>query len=1125
MMNSLMINDLGDISADWNGLKLLEEKIKSLKSSYSMFELALNINYDFLQRALKECTQKCVIIRNGHRYGFWERKKDRESGIDAYPHVLVVFVFRSFFENGRGDDFYKPAVSNISTEGYAVKEGDLKRALLEAWGKVFSEDEGLFGQSKKKTRELFCSHCWLIKNFQQNAGNSQLCHAVRYFKNFGDKTLRLHTENYPFDVEQRFGRNFKTLLESPVCRLEREYLIDFADNGTVDNERFAWFEQLDDKSKAVLCELLQVTIDGNVPCFCIPRNYDFGEDNEVDRIVVKFMLRGADASICHFVRRNGRWRYNGDGEHLKQPIWKVTSIIKYEYSNNAIVRTEDILGKALSECCNDERCGAFLINAENARVGIYAPFSRRRILRGKYFAYAFEYSNGNHFEVRRHVKNSANAQLVCVNGNPIGVDRLITAENESIALVFNDVNGKEHSFSFGINQRSPIREDGAHEKFISRQDPNHLFINYKKWPLYNIDADWYYDVDGGLVKGAIGQNCLYKTGRLVFNYGGNQFEEHRVTFVDFSSEKVFERFPVLGIGETKTITLSDCGALNRTYIVGADCTTFGIRLPGGVWQLNVPIRRDGVVFRTGEGDEALSLPFKSGDAVVEKDIAIEDLQKLRCFVYCSDAGEQAAITSMIYCDETECLCHIPLLKDRDGFIFSDKRRYLASRAGRGGDKMVAALLSSQLRVKSFVIEKKRIGDAGKSEAKCCKINLYDPKMEPPAQSPRIDRGAITVELYVPYYTRSCTQKVMKYLTSTGLDSDAGVRELTGFIEQYEQLNNGRWRVNLRKTTMAGDVDNVLRTGASLLAFMADRVNNGADRLISGGFCLLGNEHNLQIVPENWEPVASLHASMHERYGQNAFRLGDMFGMLTLLTWNDHTSICEGRRELVRRISQLMSNINSIGRRADMYMNSLYNTRSDQWSGYIYFGGWYFVEKVYEEMLAQGGEEDGGYPIENCRCLISSTGKRIWSPLMFSRRAYQMTTNLSAKDWWRGYFKQLSGHVAAIGGDYPDGYEESIKPILERVDICLSNGLEDAVNKLHQQIRDWRKDIDTPDIVCDDEAAGCLFCKTQVLRNVLLELSEIDKCFKEEDTTGCAKYLFCDFLKCVDANHWHTNNLF
>ena len=110
-------------------------------------------------------------------------------------------------------------------------------------------------------------------------------------------------------------------------------------------------------------------------------------------------------------------------------------------------------------------------------------------------------------------------------------------------------------------------------------------------------------------------------------------------------------------------------------------------------------------------------------------------------------------------------------------------------------------------------------------------------------------------------------------------------------------------------------------------------------------------------------------------------------------------------------------------------------------------------------------------------------------------------------------------------DYPDEYEESIKPILERVDICLSNGLEDAVNKLHQQIRDWRKDIDTPDIVCDDEAAGCLFCKTQVLRNVLLELSEIDKCFKEEDTTGCAKYLFCDFLKCVDANHWHTNNLF
>ena len=592
--------DKKPLTEDWQfsyqALKEYENIFTRLSMQYSMFELSLNVNFGTEEergrffKAFKECYRTCRS-QNGFIVDW---------AAEYLPRCLIVFVFRCYFESGNGNDLYKCAAIEL---GHRCKPNDFVKGskdkiapLTRAWKKIFGDD---FGDQKQGVPEwIFKSRCWLIKNFQQNAGNSQLCHAVRYFKNFGDKALRLRVENYPFDVVQRFGGNFKRLLESPSCRLEREYLIDFADNGTVDNERFAWFEQLDDKSKAALCELLQVTIDGNVPCFCIPKNYDFGADNEVDSIVVKFMLRGADASICPFVRRNGRWRYSGDGEHLKQPIWKVTSIIKYEYSNNAIVRTEDLLGKALSECCNDERCGAFLINAENARVGIYAPFSRRRILRGKYFAYAFEYSDGNHFEVRRHVKNSANAQLVCVNGNPIGVDRSITVENESIALVFNDVNGKEHSFSFGINRLSPIREEGAHEKFISRQDPNHLFINYKKWPLYNIDADWYYDVDGGLVKGAIGQNCLYKTGRLVFNYGGNQFEEHRVTFVDFSSEEVFAKFPVLGIGETKTITLSDCGALNRTYIVRGDCTTFGIRLPGGVWQLNVPIRRDGVVFRT-----------------------------------------------------------------------------------------------------------------------------------------------------------------------------------------------------------------------------------------------------------------------------------------------------------------------------------------------------------------------------------------------------------------------------------------------------------------------------------------------------------------------------------------------
>lgn len=318
---------------------------------------------------------------------------------------------------------------------------------------------------------------------------------------------------------------------------------------------------------------------------------------------------------------------------------------------------------------------------------------------------------------------------------------------------------------------------------------------------------------------------------------------------------------------------------------------------------------------------------------------------------------------------------------------------------------------------------------------------------------------------------------------------------------------------------------MLRSGASLLSFMVDRVDGGADRLISGGFCLLGDERNLHVVSEEWGAAFDLHAAMHARYGTNPFRLGDMLGILTLLKWGDVVSIDEGRRELRRRISQLMSNINSLGRRADMYMNSLYNIRSDQWSGYIYFAGWYFVEKVYEEMSSLEGEEDDGHSIEDCRCLSSSTGKRIWAPLLFSRRAYQMTTNGDAQNWWREYYEALARQEVAIDSDFPDEYQASIAPVLRRVGIGVENGLDDAVKKLYQQILDWRKDVDTREIVCDDNEAATLFCKTQALRNVLLELSEIDRCFKDGDMIGCAGPLFYDVLKVVDARHWRDNNLF
>ncbi len=1114
-INELEILSQRPKTTEWcNSYKLLkqyEEKFKGLKQRFSLFELSRNTRGENFFNAFKICCENPNFFDISFRL----------------PHVVIVYVFHVFFEDGRGDDFFKCVANRCGVKLNAIKDKHTHAPVLhKIWRDVFPDDE--LDQKTGISRELFCSRCWLIRSFQQGAGNSQLCHAVRYFKNFDDKTLRLHAENYPFDVSQRFGGNFKRLLESPACRLERDYLIDFADNGAVDKERFAWFEQLDEKSKAALGELLQIAIDGNVPCFCVPNIYDFDVDDSIDRIVVKFLLRGSNAAICPFEKKKGGWKHTGNDRSLKQPIWKVTGIIKCEYSNNTIVRTEDILGKKLGECCDDDRSGAFLINRENSRAGIYAPFARRRIPVGQYYAYAFEYSNENYFEVRHQIKNSADVHLVRVNDNPVGVDRSFTVEGEDdlISLSFNDSSEKEHIFAFGINRRSPIREDGRHEKLISRNDPNHLFINYHNWPSSDIDPTWHYEVNGSSVQGKIDESYLYKTGRLVFYSGGIQFDERSVTFVDFSSEEVCGRFPVLGVGECATITLSNCGSIDGGYTVDQDCTTFKIPLRGGDWKLNVPIRRDGVVFRTEDGDEALSLPFKEEDAIVTKDLAIEDLQKLRCSVYCSGADEYVAITSMIYFDGTERKCHIPLMKDRDGFVFSESRRYLASRAGRGGDKLLADLLSNQLQVKSFVIEK-RVGNAGECEAKCCQINLYDPKMEPPVEKPRIVDGLITVKLYVPYFTRSCTKKVMKYLLSTGLDSSAGVRELTGFTELYGHFaESGRWCITLTKTTMHQDVS-VLRSGASLLSFMVDRVDGGADRLISGGFCLLGDEHNLQVVRENWVPASAFHASMHERYGTNALRLGDMFGMLTLQKWEDFPSVDEGRKELKRRISQLMANINALGRRADMYMNSLYNTRSDQWSGYIYFAGWYFVEKVYEEMSAHRDEEDGGHPIEDCRCLSSSTGKRIWSPLMFSCRAYIMMTptNGGARNWWREYYERLSQHEVTADVFHSDEYHASIAPVLSSVGISVENGLEDAVNKLHQQILDWRRDVDTHDIVCDDNKAAALFCRTQSLRNALLELSEIDKWFEEEDTTGCADCLFCDLLKIIDAKYWHNKKLF
>lgn len=131
----------------------------------------------------------------------------------------------------------------------------------------------------------------------------------------------------------------------------------------------------------------------------------------------------------------------------------------------------------------------------------------------------------------------------------------------------------------------------------------------------------------------------------------------------------------------------------------------------------------------------------------------------------------------------------------------------------------------------------------------------------------------------------------------------------------------------------------------------------------------------------------------------------------------------------------------------------------------------------------------------------------------------MTTNTRAREWWRTYYVQLSNHEMVNDDDYPVAYWTAIRNILCRINIYVDEGVVLAAMQLQRKICEWRDAVDNSEIVCNDETAANLFCRTQQLRAVLLELSDNDDRFSEEDTSELPPLLFCDFLKILDAQQW------
>ena len=443
------------------------------------------------------------------------------------------------------------------------------------------------------------------------------------------------------------------------------------------------------------------------------------------------------------------------------------------------------------------------------------------------------------------------------------------------------------------------------------------------------------------------------------------------------------------------------------------------------------------------------------------------------------------------------------------------------------------LLSDQQTVESFFVEE--IPSAGSTAApRKCQIRLYDPKVLQVAKR-SVRGGQVSIEIFVSYYSHAA-KKVMRWLPSDGLDANDGVKEFKDWTNQggeYSQDLNGRWRLRLEARTMHRDLNGVFQRGAVILAFIAEESLTGGNcNLISGGFCLFDNQNRgLSITGGDWEH--RLSTAMHKRYDNNPNDLAEMLGIYTLRRYckNDYNSVNALRRGLRVRLDNLRVNIKMLGRGADLYMNSFYNIRADQWSGYAYLAGWYLAERVLNEIEAN---DDRSLTIGECMCFYSSTGRRVWHPLMISRRAILMADNNNGRQIWRQYYSELLNEcngevrlqkivdslIKCLEGN--EWYFREIGDALGDIGIQLkgTDGIRSAIDELDQKVLQWRELAEfqnADDVECGYQDAVELFALTQKLRNVLLALEDIDD--RMRSTANDNDVLFCDLLRVIDARNW------
>ena len=335
--------------------------------------------------------------------------------------------------------------------------------------------------------------------------------------------------------------------------------------------------------------------------------------------------------------------------------------------------------------------------------------------------------------------------------------------------------------------------------------------------------------------------------------------------------------------------------------------------------------------------------------------------------------------------------------------------------------------------------------------------------------------------------------------------------------------------------MHPDINSVFNRGSVLLAFIAEKSATDIDcNLISGGFCLFDERNTgLNIIGTDWGSRLSM--AMHKRYNKNPDDLDEMLSIYMLKRYcnvNDYYSVDSMRRGLRARLDNLRENIKKLGRGADLYMNSLFNARDDQWSGYAYLAGWYLAECVAKEIEA---DDDKLLKPEDCMCFYSSTGRRIWHPLMISRRAIVMADN-TARQIWRQYYSDLLNEcegdkrlqevvdklIDCLEGN--EWYFSDIADALKGVSIQLVSATEirEAVNEFVKIILQWRTLSEfqhADDVVCGKQDAEQLLALTQKLRNTLLALEDIDERMRSTANVHAEDVLFCDLLKMIDAQNW------